>query len=160
MRRPNLSQHNTHSNTACLVCPPYCSTQHCWFTHPYHTPQVTYTPTVVTLSEVQQSIEDCGFNASVLAEPSSSSSDPTTPTTLQLLVGGMTCASCSSTVERTMQSLNGVIDANVNLATGQAVLRYIPAKIGVRDIIEAVEASGYEASLWKDQDDATTAMHQ
>jgi P-type Cu+ transporter len=59
-------------------------------------------------------------------------------------VQGMTCASCSGRVERTLQKLPGVESVSVNLATEKAALRYEPEKIEPAAILAAVTRAGYE----------------
>ena len=44
-------------------------------------------------------------------------------------VEGMTCASCVSRVEKTISSVEGVHRVDVNLATQQAFVSYIPALV-------------------------------
>ena len=43
--------------------------------------------------------------------------------TLELGVTGMTCAACSARVERALKKVDGVLEANVNLATERASIR-------------------------------------
>jgi len=59
-------------------------------------------------------------------------------------VGGMHCATCVSTVEKSLKKLDGTIDVVVNLATEEAQIVYEPQKIGVNDIKSAIEEAGYE----------------
>ena len=42
---------------------------------------------------------------------------------LSLPIEGMTCASCVNRVERFLRGTDGVVEANVNLATEQAAVR-------------------------------------
>ncbi len=63
----------------------------------------------------------------------------------ELAVRGMTCASCAAAVGRALKEIPGVVDANVNIATGRAVVEYIPTLSGFADFREAVESAGYEA---------------
>jgi Cu+-exporting ATPase len=60
-----------------------------------------------------------------------------------LPVGGMTCAACSSRVERTLNKLEGVVQAQVNIATEKATVDYLPATIGVADLKKAISTIGY-----------------
>src|SRR4051794_29640147 len=62
---------------------------------------------------------------------------------LSLPIEGMTCASCSNRVERFLRKTDGVLDANVNLATEQARVRFDPALVGRNELTHAVEAAGY-----------------
>ena len=55
----------------------------------------------------------------------------------------MTCASCSNRVERFLRKTDGVLEANVNLATEQAHVRFDPAVVGRDELSHAVEAAGY-----------------
>ena len=46
------------------------------------------------------------------------------PLSLDIGIGGMTCASCVGRVERALKKMNGVSDATVNLATESARITY------------------------------------
>lgn len=66
-----------------------------------------------------------------------------TDTQLHLPVTGMTCASCSTRVERSLARVPGVSTAQVNLATEQATVTYDAKAVSPHDLIAAVEQSGY-----------------
>ena len=66
------------------------------------------------------------------------------PTELSVPVVGMTCASCVNRIERYLSRADGVSDANVNLATERATVRFDPAVIDRSGIVAAIEAAGYE----------------
>lgn len=57
---------------------------------------------------------------------------------------GMTCASCSQHVEEALRKLDGVLEANVNLATERATVEYIPSLVGMEEFRRAVADAGYE----------------
>ncbi len=65
--------------------------------------------------------------------------------TTSLAIGGMTCASCATRIERKLNKLDGVT-ATVNLATETARVQY-PGDLAVSDLIAAVEQAGYSAAL-------------
>ncbi|KDR94379.1 Cu+-exporting ATPase [Peptoclostridium litorale DSM 5388] len=65
-------------------------------------------------------------------------------------VTGMTCAACVSVVEKAVSSIDGVISVSVNLATEDMNVEYDDKRLGVEDIIKAVEKRGYGASLKED----------
>lgn len=67
--------------------------------------------------------------------------------TVSIPVEGMTCASCVNRITRFLRKVDGVEDANVNLAAESATVRFDPARVEVRDLAEAVEAAGYVARL-------------
>ncbi len=69
--------------------------------------------------------------------------------TLQVPIEGMTCASCSSRVQRGLSKLPGMTDAAVNLATERATVSYDPALLDQSAIIAAVHDIGYGVTLEK-----------
>jgi P-type Cu+ transporter len=69
-----------------------------------------------------------------------------TPTTeIELVLGGMTCASCANRIERKLNKLDGV-QASVNYATEKARVR-APADLDPAVLVAQVEAAGYTATL-------------
>ncbi|WP_369186629.1 heavy metal translocating P-type ATPase [Streptomyces sp. R08] len=62
---------------------------------------------------------------------------------VELLIGGMTCASCAARVEKKLNRMDGV-SATVNYATEKAKVSY-PAGIQVVDLIATVVKTGYTA---------------
>jgi len=70
-----------------------------------------------------------------------------TATGVQFPVEGMTCASCVNRIERYLRKIDGVVEANVNLATESASVRFDPALVKLDDLRSAVEAAGYEARI-------------
>jgi Cu+-exporting ATPase len=73
---------------------------------------------------------------------------------VDLLVGGMTCASCVGRVERKLNRLDGV-HATVNLATASASVDYRPGAVDVDLLVSTVERTGYTAAVASE--DATAA---
>jgi len=58
-------------------------------------------------------------------------------------VGGMTCAMCVKTVEEALLSLEGVLEARVNLSAEKAYVEYVPDLVSLKDMKRAIERSGY-----------------
>ncbi len=67
------------------------------------------------------------------------------PFTLTLQVGGMTCASCSGRVEKALRAAPGVLDASVNLATEKVTVGG-NAPLDARALIAAIVGAGFTAS--------------
>ncbi|KAJ3031437.1 UNVERIFIED_CONTAM: serine/threonine protein kinase Ran1 [Siphonaria sp. JEL0065] len=65
----------------------------------------------------------------------------------KLEVGGMTCASCVSSVERIVGGLEGVESVNVSLLTNMAVIKHDSKKVGNRQLITSITDAGFTASL-------------
>ncbi|MFF0464330.1 heavy metal translocating P-type ATPase [Streptomyces mexicanus] len=62
---------------------------------------------------------------------------------VELLIGGMTCASCAARVEKKLNRMDGVT-ATVNFATEKARVTYPPG-VQVSDLIDTVVRTGYTA---------------
>ncbi len=59
-------------------------------------------------------------------------------------VKGMTCASCSSAVERNLSKADGVVSASVNLATEKLTVEYDAEKINMEDMANRIDKLGYK----------------
>ncbi len=92
---------------------------------------VDYDPANTGPEAIAEAIEKTGFSV-----PAAS---------VELSVGGMTCASCVARVERVIGQLPGVTTANVNLATERASVSFIPGSLDAAAIAAAIEQAGYEA---------------
>jgi Cu+-exporting ATPase len=62
-------------------------------------------------------------------------------------ITGMTCAACSTRIEKGLNKLEGVTKATVNLALETASVEYSPSQIAPQDITQRVEKLGYGAKL-------------
>ena len=65
---------------------------------------------------------------------------------VELPITGMTCASCANRIERKLNTLDGVT-ATVNYATEKARVRFDPGTVAAEQLVGAVEAAGYSATL-------------
>ena len=86
---------------------------------------------------------------------------PTVETELSLL--GMTCTNCANTIERRLNKVDGVLEANVNYANEKAIVRYTAGTITRADLVAAVRKAGYdvvESSSADEPEDAEAAARQ
>ncbi|RDI66762.1 heavy metal translocating P-type ATPase [Nocardia pseudobrasiliensis] len=72
-------------------------------------------------------------------------SAPTGERSVELDIGGMTCASCASRIEKKLNRIDGVT-ATVNYATEKARVHF-PTSVSADDLIEKVTDAGYTAQL-------------
>ncbi len=72
-------------------------------------------------------------------------------TRLQLIIHGMTCASCAGRVEKALKAVPGVIDATVNLALERAEVRAPEGALDIAALLNAVQRAGYEARLVEEE---------
>ncbi|OAK60530.1 copper-transporting ATPase [Variovorax paradoxus] len=79
-------------------------------------------------------------------------------TTLDLSVGGMTCASCVMRVERALKNVPGVQDVSVNLATESARIVAAPGDDIDLRVRRAVRAAGYEPRVAASAADEAAAL--
>ncbi|QQG44163.1 MAG: copper-translocating P-type ATPase [Candidatus Roizmanbacteria bacterium] len=62
-------------------------------------------------------------------------------------IKGMHCASCVYVIESALKKVNGVSQANVNLAIEKATVTYDPEKVTDEKLMSAVANVGYKASI-------------
>jgi len=91
---------------------------------------VQFDPERVKLADLVTAVRDVGYDVAMEK--------------ITLPIGGMTCASCVSHVERALRSVDGVVSATVNLATEKATVEYLPGVAGLADFKRAVADVGYE----------------
>ncbi|HUV93574.1 MAG TPA: heavy metal translocating P-type ATPase [Anaerolineae bacterium] len=99
---------------------------------------VTFDPTLVDAAQLIQKVRETGYDVRVER--------------IILPVGGMTCASCVAHVERALSKVDGVVAANVNLATERASVEYVAGLATVDALREAVRDAGYEVLDEQSQD--------
>ncbi len=85
---------------------------------------------------------------------------------MELPITGMTCASCASRIERSLNEVDGV-NASVNYATERASVAFAPGAVAPEQLLDAVAAAGYRAVLpsdatsvtdWRRREDETDAL--
>ncbi|QSG02353.1 heavy metal translocating P-type ATPase [Natranaeroarchaeum sulfidigenes] len=68
--------------------------------------------------------------------------DKTNTERTDISLTGMSCTTCASTIEDSLEDIDGVEDASVNFATERADIDH-DESVSVEDLVEAVEAAGY-----------------
>ncbi|KAF8347904.1 Cu-transporting P-type ATPase [Amanita rubescens] len=107
---------------------------------------IEYDPSAWTPEKLMNEISDIGFDASLI--PS------TRADTVTLRIYGMTCSSCTSTVESGLSETPGITSVAVSLATETCTVQFDRSLIGPREMVERIEEMGFDAML-SDQVDAT-----
>ena len=99
---------------------------------------VEYDPAALDEGSIRSRIEELGYGAQLeaLAEKARRSTT--------ILVGGMTCAACVRRVENALNSVQGVENAAVNLATSRATIAYSSRLVDWSALRDAIEQAGYE----------------
>jgi Cu+-exporting ATPase len=109
--------------------------------------------------DIINEVEDIGFGAQLLSTQEFELDNLTARDSQRgenkikedtFIIKGMTCASCSGSIERYFGngvSLPGIIRINVSLLTNKAIIKYDYETIKPRKIIEEIEDLGFEAEL-------------
>ncbi len=105
---------------------------------------VTFDPKAVGLQEILAQVRDAGY---------------TVPTAkLELGLSGMSCANCAATIERTLnRKVPGVVTAAVNFASERAVVEFLPQAVTASEMVAAVAAAGFGATVPDDSPEAEDA---
>lgn len=116
---------------------------------------VTYDATLISASDVEKVITDSGFKVVESTNP-----EAFTPAvkTIKLNVTGMSCASCSSAVERALKKTPGVKSVNVNLASEVATIEFEPGSNNSDSLKKVVINAGYGVSAEKAVDSEETNL--
>ncbi|WP_338669123.1 heavy metal translocating P-type ATPase [Pseudodesulfovibrio methanolicus] len=105
---------------------------------------LSYDPGAVSTDEVGKRIKGLGFEAEF--------EEPQMPvagglSALDLNIGGMSCASCSSRIERVVGKLDGVDTASVNLAAETGKFVFDPSLVSRREIRDAIKNAGFSSEV-------------
>ncbi|WP_165602808.1 heavy metal translocating P-type ATPase [Lederbergia galactosidilytica] len=95
---------------------------------------ISFDENVVSVQDIQAAVDKAGYKA-LTADTEKKT----------FAITGMTCASCVQSIEKATRKLDGVMNANVNLATEKMTVAYNPTILSVSDITQAVANAGYEA---------------
>ncbi|NXL09342.1 ATP7A ATPase, partial [Mesembrinibis cayennensis] len=116
--------------------------------------EVRYNPAVIHPSAIAELIRELGFGATVMENCGEGDG------ILELVVRGMTCASCVHKIESTLMKTNGVLYCSVALATNKAHIKYDPEIIGPRDVMQVIKDLGFTTSLVKKDRSASHLDHK
>ena len=100
---------------------------------------VKFDSAVMNPSDIQKKVRDLGYD--VITDKK------------ELVLTGMTCAACSTRIEKGLNKMDGVLQANVNLALEKASVEFNPSAISPKDLIQKVESLGYGAMVKSDENE-------
>jgi Cu+-exporting ATPase len=95
----------------------------------------------------RQEISDIGFEATVIPK--------TRLDSVTLRIYGMTCASCTSSIESALLSLPGVNSVSISLSLGTCVVSFDSTLTGPREMVERIGDTGFDAILSDALENAT-----
>jgi P-type Cu+ transporter len=100
---------------------------------------VKFDPAVMSPLDIQKKVRDLGYD--VITEKK------------ELVLTGMTCAACSTRIEKGLNRMDGVLQANVNLALEKATVEFNPSAVSPKELIQKVESLGYGAMMKSDENE-------
>ncbi len=103
---------------------------------------VEYNPDQHDVQEFINTIQHLGYGVAV--------------ETVELDITGMTCAACSSRIEKVLNKMDGVQNATVNLTTEQAKVDYYPEETDADKLVTRIQKLGYDASIKDNNKDQTS----
>ncbi|GAA0451814.1 heavy metal translocating P-type ATPase [Alkalibacillus silvisoli] len=79
---------------------------------------------------------------------------------VELDIRGMTCAACSTRIEKGLSRMDGINEANINLTTESGTIAYTPGMVSIEEIQEKVKKLGFEALLKQDQEEKESSKEK
>jgi Cu+-exporting ATPase len=107
------------------------------------TMEVEWDVAKLSLDDIAGRVAGLGFELEV----------PSSEVALDLVIKGMTCASCSARIEKVISGLDGMRSMQVNLAAETGVAVFDPSTISKRRILETIASLGFEAEALAEQDE-------
>jgi P-type Cu+ transporter len=107
---------------------------------------IKYDSEKLKVEDIEKKIRDLGYD--VVTEKA------------EFDITGMTCAACSTRIEKGLNKLDGVVKANVNLALEKATVEYNGSALTPSDIIKKVEKLGYGAHIKEDEKETSDHRQQ
>ncbi|MCD4820871.1 MAG: heavy metal translocating P-type ATPase [Methanococcoides sp.] len=104
---------------------------------------VEYDPDITNVDTLIKAVDDTGYSATPAGQGTK---------IITANIGEMTCATCAQTVERSLSSIPGVHEANVNFAASKATISYEPSVASIDDMKAVVDDSGYTMSFEEEED--------
>lgn len=92
--------------------------------------KVTYDPEKTNVTEIENKIEKLGYK--VVNEKA------------DFHISGMTCAACANRIEKRLNKIEGISEANVNFALESATVEYDDSQVKPNEMVEAIKKLGFQ----------------
>lgn len=113
---------------------------------------IIHDPALLPMDKIVEIIEDRGFGAHVLSSQVALMDGPKSLAAVQFKIFGIRDAAAATALEEKLCSIPGVSSASVSLSTSRLSITHQPQLVGLRSLVEKIEAEGYNA-LVADNDD-------
>lgn len=113
---------------------------------------ITYDETKISPEEIAEIIEDRGFDATILSTQRDMACQGRDTTSAQFKVFGCKDATTAQALEEGLIAIQGIQSVSLSLSTDRLTVVYQPMTIGLRGIVEAIEAQGLNALVASGED--------
>ncbi|KZF22112.1 heavy metal translocatin [Xylona heveae TC161] len=113
---------------------------------------IVHDPEKLSAEKIVSIIEDRGFDAHIISSQNEGVQRAGATSAVQLKIYGMTDPSSASLLEETLSALPGVTSTSVNFITSRATVTHKPTMTGLRQLVEAIEATGMNALVADSED--------
>lgn len=110
-----------------------------------HVVQVDYDASIITERDLVREVQNMGLDVDPRRWRDVSSD--WSAQTVALCIAGMTCSSCSSSIQERLSQMGGVEAIAVSLSAGTATVTFDPRLTEAERLRAAIEDMGFEASL-------------
>ncbi|KAF5980294.1 Cu2+-exporting ATPase [Fusarium bulbicola] len=113
---------------------------------------ITYDETKLSAEKIAETIDDRGFDVTILSTQRDSVHQGGDTSTVQLKVFGCKDATTAQSLEEGLIAVQGIRSASLSLSTDRLTVVYQPRTIGLRGVVEAIEAQGLNALVASGED--------
>ncbi|MCJ1295204.1 hypothetical protein MMC34_006766 [Xylographa carneopallida] len=115
---------------------------------------VVHDSTKLSLDQIVEITEERGFDAKVLSSVTGGTEFSKTLAAVQLKLFGLRDPASATSLQTSLCQLIGVKSCIVNYATARANISYNPTVLGLRGLVEAIEAVGFNALVAESEDNS------
>ncbi|KAK1755211.1 copper-transporting ATPase 2 [Echria macrotheca] len=113
---------------------------------------ITHDPANLSAEKIVELIEERGFDAKVLSSTADARGPSTGTSTAQFKIYGNLDAEAATALEQKLTSISGINSASLSLSSSRLTVTHSPNVAGLRAIVEAVEAAGFNALVADNED--------
>ena len=115
---------------------------------------IVHEATKLSSEKIAEIIEDRGFDAKVISSQKGLVERSSTSASVQFKIFGLRDPTAASTLETAIGQLPGISSCSISFATTRASVTHNPSIIGLRGIVEAIEARGFNALVAESEDNS------
>jgi len=113
---------------------------------------IIHDPAKLSVEQITEIIDDKGFDARVISTQLGVAENSPSTSSAQFKIFGVSDATAANSLQEKIRSMPGVKSASISLSTSRFTISYQPQLVGLRALVEMIEAQGFNA-LVADNDD-------